>query len=56
MEFPVWTIHTKAACAAKSHPPTPQQARKGKEAQAVPCAAGADGGIRNGRAGGVWGW
>ena len=37
-----------------SHPPTPNQTRKGEEARAVPYAPGVDGGIRKARAGGAW--
>jgi hypothetical protein len=33
MEFPVWIIQHQSRLRGTPHPPTPQQARKGAEAQ-----------------------
>jgi hypothetical protein len=53
MEFPVWTIQHQSRLRGTVSTAHAAQGAQGQRGAAVPCAAGADGGIRKGRAGGL---
>jgi hypothetical protein len=52
MEFPVWTIQHQSRLRGTLSPAHAASGAQGHRGEAVPCAAEADGGMRNGRAGG----
>ena len=53
MECLAWTIQHQNRLRGKVSPAHAATGAQGQRGEAVPCAAGADGGTRNGRAGGV---